>query len=134
MVTSDGQNAVMGFYFYPRGGSAQVARYLSRALVGTRWEPTVFSGSLGSGREPSCALRFFADVQSASLDYSPAVRSWAAGGDPMSVAVPMHASYENKPGVPDRHFFDLDTTAFDRQVASWKQLLATAQSLLRGAA
>jgi len=127
MVSSESQNPLMGFYFYPRGGSAQVARYLSLALVGTRWEPTVYSGSLGSDREPSHAGRFFSDVQSTSLDYGPAVQSWAGGGDPMSAAVPMHASYEDKPGVPDCHFFDLDPAAFTRQVDSWKRLLSSAR-------
>ena len=117
----------MGFYFYPRGGSAQVARYLSRALVGTRWEPTVFSGSLGSEREPSHAGKFFSTLRCESLDYSPAAQSWASGVDPMAAAVPMHASYENKPGVPDRHFFDLDEAAFTRQVESWKRFFSSAR-------
>jgi len=119
----------MGFYFYPRGGSAQVARYLSRALVGTQWEPTVFSGSLGSEREPSHAGNFFAALRCESLDYSPAVQSWAAGADPMAAPVPMHASYEAKPGVPDCHFFDLDECAFDRQVESWKRFLSRAHRM-----
>jgi len=117
----------MGFYFYPRGGGAQVARYLSRALVGTPWEPTVFSGSLGSDLEPSCARRFFSNLRLASLDYGPAVLSWVAGGDPMSATVPMHASYEDKPSVPDRQFFDLDDAAFTRQVESWKRFLGSAR-------
>jgi len=42
----------------------------------------------------------------------------------MSAAVPMHASYEDKPGVPDRIFVDLDDAAFARQVHSWTQLIA----------
>lgn len=123
MVSSESQNAAMGFYFYPRGGSAQVARYLSRALVGTRWEPTVLSGSLGSEREPSHAGKFFSTLRCESLDYSPAVQSWAAGADPMAATVPMHASYEDKPGVPDRAFARLDATAFRLQVRSWKLFL-----------
>ena len=114
----------MGFYFYPRGGSAQVARYLSRALVGTRWEPTVLSGSLGCEVEPSHAGRFFSTLRCESLDYTPAVQSWAAGADPMAAMVPMHASYEDKPGVPDRAFAHLDVAAFGRQVRSWKHFLA----------
>jgi len=113
----------MGFYFYPRGGSAQVARYLSRALVGTRWEPTVLSGSLGSARERTHAGSFFSTLRCASLDYSPAVQSWAAGDDPMAATVPMHASYEDKPGVPDRAFARLDNDAFRLQVCSWKHFL-----------
>lgn len=123
MVSLESQNAAMGFYFYPRGGSAQVARYLSRALVGTGWEPTVFSGSLGSRSEPSYAGRFFDEVQLASLDYSPAMQAWKAGLDPMSATVPMHASYEDKPDVPDRAFARLDDAAYQRQVRSWRRFL-----------
>ncbi len=36
----------------------------------------------------------------------------------------MHASYEDKPGVPDPIFVDLDDAAFARQVHSWTQLMA----------
>jgi glycosyltransferase involved in cell wall biosynthesis len=119
-----GPAAVMGFYFFPRGGGAQVARYLCRALAGGLWEPMLFAGSLGTASEYANAGRFFGGVRCRSLDYTPAAERWADGGDPMSVAVPMHASYEDKPGVPDRIFVDLDDAAFARQVHSWTQLMA----------
>ena len=45
----------MGLMFYPRGGSAQVAAYLSRALGGIRWEVVLASGSLGSPGEQAHA-------------------------------------------------------------------------------
>lgn len=115
---------VMGFYYFPRGGSAQVVRYLSRALVGTRWRPTLFAGSLGGPAENSNAHRFFGDIDCHSLDFSAAQSQWRAGGDPMAELVPMPASYENKTGVPDRIFFDLDDAAYDRQVDSWKTFFA----------
>jgi glycosyltransferase involved in cell wall biosynthesis len=117
-------NLLMGFYFFPRGGSAQVARYLCRALVGCRWEPTLFTGSMGAIAQSSNAHRFFSGIRCQSLDYSSALAHWRAGGDAMAAAVPMHASYEDKTGVPDRIFFDLDNAAFDRQVRCWKQFLA----------
>ena len=115
---------VMGFYYFPRGGSAQVVRYLSRALVGTRWRPTLFAGSLGGPAENSNAHRFFGDIECHSLDFSAAQSQWRAGGDPMAVPVPMPASYEDKTGVPDRIFFDLDDAAYDRQVDSWTTFFA----------
>ena len=40
----------MGFYFFPRGGSAHVARSLCRALRERDWMPTLFAGSFGSAR------------------------------------------------------------------------------------
>ena len=109
----------MGFYFFPRGGSAQVARYLCRALGGGRYAPTLFAGSMGTPADGSNAHKFFSGIRCQSLDYTPARSEWLHGGDAMAASVPMPASYEDKPGVPDRIFFDLDDAAFDRQVASW---------------
>jgi glycosyltransferase involved in cell wall biosynthesis len=114
----------MGFYFFPRGGSAQVARYLCRALAVGRWSPTLFAGSLGAAAEASNSGRFFREIRCRSLDYSPARARWLAGRDPMSGRVPMHASYEAKPDVPDKVFVDLDDAAFDRQVCSWVHFLS----------
>ena len=116
----------MGFYFFPRGGSAQVARYLCRALLGTRWEPTLFSGSAGTLDDSSNAHRFFTGVDCRTLDYSPALSDWENGGDAMAGPVPMAASYEAKANVPDRMILDLDDAAFDRQAASWARFFATA--------
>jgi D-inositol-3-phosphate glycosyltransferase len=113
----------MGFYFFPRGGSAQVARYLCRALDGTRWKPTLFSGSVGSTSESSNAHRFFSGIDCVAIDYSSAVSGFRAGADAMAAAVPMPASYEDKPGVPDRIFFELDDAAYDLQVDSWSRFL-----------
>lgn len=115
----------MGFYFFPRGGSAQVVRYLCRALLGPRWTPTLFAGSVGTVGETSNASRFFAGVDCEVLDYSPALADSRAGGDPMAAHVPMHASYEDKPGVPDRIFLDLDDAAYSRQVDSWTRFFAS---------
>ncbi len=113
----------MGFYFFPRGGSAQVARYLCRALGGTRWKPTLFAGSIGSESESSNAHQFFSGIDCEALDYSPALSDFRGGADAMAAAVPMPASYEDKPGVPDRIFFELDDAAHDQQVASWSRFL-----------
>jgi glycosyltransferase involved in cell wall biosynthesis len=118
-------NLTMGFYFFPRGGSAQVARYLCRALMGTRWKPTVMSGSMGTPTDTSSAGRFFDGVPCESLDYSPARADWRSGRDAMGGTVPMPGSYEDKPGVPDRIIVDLDNDAFDRQVDSWSRFFAS---------
>ena len=96
------RNVAMGFYFFPRGGSAQVARYLCRALVGARWTPRLFTGSVGTREESSNAHRFFDGIDCEALDYSPAMADWRGGRDPMLAVVPMPASFEDKPDVPDR--------------------------------
>lgn len=116
---------VMGFYFYPRGGSAQVARDLCRALVRTRWRPVLVSGSVGGDADVRNASRFFDGIPCTSLDYSGALEEWASGHDPMGSPVPIHASYEDKDGVPDCSFLDLDDDAFAHQVDSWAALLGT---------
>ena len=124
MPLAEGPTVVMGFYFFPRGGGAQVARDLCRMLAGGPWDPTLFAGSLGTAAEFSNASRFFGGVRCRALDYTPAADGWADGEEPMSAAVPMQASYEDKPGVPDRIFVDLDDAAFARQVDSWTRLMA----------
>jgi glycosyltransferase involved in cell wall biosynthesis len=115
---------LMGFYFFPRGGSAHVARSLCRALHERDWWPTLFSGSVGGRDEPSDALRFFRGIRCKSLDYTPARSAWEAGVDPSAGSPPMHGSYEAKQGVPDRIFFDLDDRTFERQVSDWTAFLA----------
>ena len=113
----------MGFYFFPRGGSAQVVRYLCRALAGTRWTPTLFAGSVGPLADSSNAHHFFTGIDCLSLDFSPAVEAWRNGADPMAQPDPMPASFEDKEGVPDRIFLDLDAAAFDRQVVQLDPVL-----------
>ncbi len=114
----------MGFYFSPRGGSAQVARYLCRALAGGPWQPVLFAGSSGFAAEGSNARSFFAGIDINALDYSAAKSGWSRGLDPMAAATPLHASYEDKRAVPDRLMIDLDEVAFGRQVASWTRHFA----------
>jgi glycosyltransferase involved in cell wall biosynthesis len=119
MLSHVNLDITMGFYFFPRGGSAQVARYLCRALVNTRWRPTLFTGSIGTVAESSNAHRFFSGIRCESLDFSPAVSDWRRGDDAMAAEVPMPASFEDKPDVPDRIVLGLDDRAFERQVSSW---------------
>jgi glycosyltransferase involved in cell wall biosynthesis len=116
-------DVAMGFYFFPRGGSAQVTRSLCRALADRRLAPTLLTGSIGPHRDMSNAGRFFSGIRCESLDYTAARTDWAAGLDSMSGTVPMHGSYEDKIGVPDRIFFELDDDAFDRQVCSWQKFI-----------
>jgi len=48
----------MGLLFFPRGGSAQVARYLVPALEGAGWEAALVGGSLGVAGEGTHAPTF----------------------------------------------------------------------------
>ncbi|HET6918375.1 MAG TPA: glycosyltransferase family 4 protein, partial [Jiangellaceae bacterium] len=91
----------MGLLFFPRGGSAQGARYLSRALVAAGWSVELVTGSLGESGDETYAPTFFAGTGVHYLDYSDAVRVFAAGGSAIGAPVPMHPSYEDRDGAPD---------------------------------
>lgn len=114
---------VMALAFYPRGGSAQVARYLSQALVTKGLDVTLCCGSLGPAGATSHAATFFAGLDVQALDFTSAVSEFEQGRDPMAAPVPMHPSFEDRPGVPDRVFAALGEADYRHQVAVWRSLL-----------
>jgi len=97
----DRGHVVMGLLFFPRGGSAQVARYLSAALTRAGWSVELVAGSLGPPGEETNASTFFSGIPTRHLDYSDAVRAFAGGGSAIAAPVPMHPSYEDREGAPD---------------------------------
>src|SRR6266545_6216929 len=97
-------HVVMGLLFFPRGGSAQVARYLSMALVAADWSVELVTGSLGQSGDDTHAPTFFAGTAVQYLDYSNAVRVFGNGGSAIGAPVPMHPSYEDRDDAPDMLF------------------------------
>ncbi len=97
-------SVLQGFSFFPRGGSAQVVRYLTAALLEAGWAPRIAAGSLGAAGSLSNAETFFAGLPLSAVDFTPALDAWQRGEDPLDRPVPLHASYENKSGAPDRVF------------------------------
>jgi len=96
--------------FFPRGGSAHVARALARELVELDWDSTVVSGSLpGLGD----AAAFYSGLDVHAVDFS--------AGD-----APMHPSYEDRPGAPDRVFAVVDDAEYEAHVAAWSRALEKA--------
>ena len=96
--------------FFPRGGSAHVARALARELPAHGCEVTVVSGSLpGLGD----AEHFYegCDVHAVRFDRGEA---------------PMHPSYEDRADAPDRVFAALDDDAYEAHVAAWSRALEDA--------
>ncbi|WP_205698254.1 glycosyltransferase family 4 protein [Conexibacter sp. SYSU D00693] len=100
-----------GLMFFPRGGSAHVARALARHLPAHGWDVTLLSGSTSGHGD---ARRFYAgagDVH--AVDF--------AAGD-----APLHPSYEDRPGAPDPIFASLDQATFERHVGAWARALQRA--------
>jgi glycosyltransferase involved in cell wall biosynthesis len=112
--------AVMAVMFFPRGGSAQVVRYLARSLPSTGWDVTVACGSLGAPGDQSHAQSFYAGVDARALDYTEA----AAAPDPVHAG--FQPSFEDRPHAPDRVFAGVDDADYERLVAIWERQLAAA--------
>jgi glycosyltransferase involved in cell wall biosynthesis len=117
-----GGRVVSALFFFPRGGSAEVTRSLSRALPAAGWRVKLAVGSLGQWGEPTHAASFFAGVDVRPLDYSPALER----ADRLAAAVPFPPSYEDRPDAPDRVFAAVDDAAHERLVAAWIEVLARA--------
>jgi D-inositol-3-phosphate glycosyltransferase len=60
----------MGLLFYPRGGSAQVARYLAAALERKDWPVRLFAGSLGEPGTTTNADAFFSGLDVTAADFT----------------------------------------------------------------
>jgi glycosyltransferase involved in cell wall biosynthesis len=102
-----------GILFFPRGGSSQVTRSLSAELPAHGWTVRVLSGSLPGG--PGDAQSFYAGLDLHVVDF--------AAGD-----APMHPSYEDRPGAPDRCFALVDDAEYRVHVAAWKRALREADA------
>jgi len=114
---------VMTLAFAPRGGSAQVARSLARALGTNGLDVTICSGSIGPPGSTSHAETFFSGLDVGALDFSKAAAWFSQGRDPMMAPVPMHPSFEDRPGAPDRVFGSISPFEYSRQIAVWRTLL-----------
>src|SRR5947199_5442985 len=109
----------MALLFFPRGGSAQVARYMARALPGAGWDVRLLSGSLGAPGDATHAETFFSGIDVLSVDYSAAREA----PDPLAADPPFHPSFEDRAGAPDRVFARVDDAAYEHLVASWERAL-----------
>jgi glycosyltransferase involved in cell wall biosynthesis len=109
-------------FFFPRGGSAQVARALAGALPEAGWRMTLATGSLGGAGDPTNAAGFYSGTEVFAVDYSPALEL----ADPLAAPVPFQPSYEDRPAGPDRVFAAVDDAAYERLVAAWAEALGRA--------
>jgi glycosyltransferase involved in cell wall biosynthesis len=100
----------MGLMFYPRGGSAHVARLYSLELRGLGWDVRVVSTSSAPAGEHGDARRFY------------------RGLDVHIAESPFPLSYENRPGTPDRAMTTLDDLHYERQVEACARALQAADA------
>lgn len=110
----------MGFYFYPRGGSAHACRSIATELAHNGLDLTLVAGSRSDIGEHGSAERFFTDCDLRPVDFTPALQS----ADPLTFeggpgTAPMHASYEDRPGAEDPVMATLGGKAYERQVEAW---------------
>ncbi|HET8954977.1 MAG TPA: glycosyltransferase family 4 protein [Solirubrobacterales bacterium] len=121
------KRVLMGMYFYPRGGSAHSCRSLARELGRNELDVTVLSGSRSDLGGEASAGEFYAGLDLRALDFAPAI----ASPDPLRYrgpagTGPIHGSYEDRPGAPDRVLASLDDAAFELQVEAWSEAIAAA--------
>jgi glycosyltransferase involved in cell wall biosynthesis len=96
--------------FFPRGGSAHVARSLAHELPAHGWDVTIVSGSQEGHGDASA---FYEGLDVHAVDF--------ARGD-----APWHPSYEDRPGAPDTVFAAVDDIAYERHVRAWSAALSRA--------
>jgi glycosyltransferase involved in cell wall biosynthesis len=116
---------VSAVLFSPRGGSAHVARALARGLRVQGCSVTLLAGSRGDLGAHGDANAFYDDVHAVSFD--PALASGAPlrfEGPPGTA--PLHPSFEERPGAPDKLFASLDDLDYERQVRAWGSELVRA--------
>lgn len=117
-----------GISFFPRGGSAHVVRSLTRALRDIGWCTRIVAGSVGDVGHAAHAETFYGGLPVHVADFTPALDAWRAGADPLAQPVPLHASYEDKPGAPDRCFGRVSPSLARRQVDAWWRVLMASGS------
>jgi glycosyltransferase involved in cell wall biosynthesis len=98
---------------------------LARGLSAQGWEVTLVAGSRSDLGPHGDARAFYGDVQAVEFDQALATDApLAFEGEPGSA--PLHPSYEDRPGAPDRVFAALDDLEYERQVRTWSRELERA--------
>ena len=88
-----------------------MVRSMSRQLPENGWDVRILTGSVPGG--PGDADSFYGDLDIQTVDFT--------AGD-----APMHPSYEDRPGAPDRCFALVDDAEYRAHTAAWEQALREA--------
>jgi hypothetical protein len=111
--------------FSPRGGSAHAARALARGLRDQDFEVTLLAGSRRDQGVHGDARAFYGDVHPVDFDAALGTdRPQRFVSRPGSA--PLHPSFEDRPGAPDRVFAALDDMEYELQVDAWSRELIRA--------
>ncbi|MCI3948382.1 MAG: glycosyltransferase family 1 protein [Acidimicrobiales bacterium] len=116
----------MGLLFFPRGGSAQVARYLVPALTDAGWGASLVGGSLGRPGEGTHAPTFYGGIDLHHVDYTAAVEAFDAGASAVAAPVPVHPSFEDRADVPDVVLSAVDPALAGHHARIWEAPLRAA--------
>ncbi|MFF9001516.1 glycosyltransferase family 4 protein [Streptomyces achromogenes] len=114
--------------FYPRGGSAQVVRYLLQELNARGHTTRLHAGSLGQAGDFSHAPTFYRGLQLEPFDYNDSFTAWRRGDDPQLADLPHHPSYEDRGTCPDPLFSAVPPIAADHLTRAWTRHLADHRS------
>jgi glycosyltransferase involved in cell wall biosynthesis len=112
----------MGSLFFPRGGSAHVSANLARNLPRSGWDVTLVTGSVRTPGGQGDATAFYAGLDVHPVDMTGAL----SAPDPLLADPPLHPSYEDRPGAPDRSFLTVDDHTYRHQVVAWAHALRDA--------
>src|SRR3954447_5556321 len=96
--------------FFPRGGSAHVARALACELPASGWDVTLVTGSCAGHGD---AVAFYEGLDVHPVDFT--------AGD-----APMHPSYEDRPDAEDPVFAAVDDAGFERHTEARARALSEA--------
>ncbi len=113
---------LMGLMFFPRGGSAHVARNLAHALPGAGCDASIVSGSLSRPGRPGDARAFYAGLDVHPVDFTAALDA----PDPLLADPPFHPSFEEREGAPYRIFASLGDDIAEHLAEAWARELAAA--------
>src|SRR5437763_12367301 len=112
--------------FSPRGGSAHVARALARGLRQQGFQMTLVAGSRSDLGPHGDAEQFYGEYLHA-VSFDPALASEEPiryEGPPGTA--PLHPSFEERPGAPDKVFAMLDDLDHERHARAWSRELERA--------
>jgi glycosyltransferase involved in cell wall biosynthesis len=117
----------MATLFFPRGGSAQVARALALALAACDWDVTLVCSSLAASPiepGPGDARQFYGELPARGIELHPVDCTAAlCAPDPLRATPPLPPSYEDRAGAPERVFACLDEATYRHQCRAWEQVL-----------